>query len=270
MSPMQVLDFVRRHAKAISHVLRLRTPSLQCLRTAGTAVSILTHISKPPFEALYAERLSKYSDKLSGLVVALLATLARHPYPAWMLPATDRARRFQSDLKNGQRTWWDMLRPWTGADIQNEATPAPSPPGGPGGCEWSQFDCDRLEAGVKTMCHAATFLRIRTVSAPHEAADAASMAECMLACVKVLRACSASETPDGDANAQYDYLAGSMTHILECLLASVFRYVTDSLSKEEKASATAALMPSLEALIHETHPYIKMVARRTEEKLMQQ
>ncbi len=278
----QVIGFVQKNAKSFSYVLRLRVPSLDALRAAGTAICILSHLIKSPFEDIFTNGLGKYADKLSASAISLFVTLARSPYPNLSVSSCG-TESTNSSVYNASShhttktiTWWSV-KPVGALEERRSTIGVPPPPGMVlhDGCDWTLFDADRLEEGMRVMCHAATFLRLRSSFSPQQSIDILSLADCIIACHKVYQFCSSENSGVDGSNcnsscgsSHYDYLRSSTCHVLECLVATA-QSCCSSLHRGGSHEELAILTPPLDSLARDSehHPFLKMAVRRTVDAL---
>ncbi len=272
---MQVIGFVQKNAKSLLCVLRLQVASLDALRAAGIVICILSHLIKSPFENAFTNSVGKYADKLSAAAVSLFVILARSPYPN--LSASSRTAEtatnsgYDTVHHKVTTTWWSV-KPMSTDEEMHCTILAPPPPGMVlhGGSEWTLFDADRLEEGARVMCHAATFLRLRSSYSPQQSIDILSLADCIVACHKVYRLTnSESNTDDSTSGSgRYGYLRASTLHVLECLVATA-QACCSSLHGGGSHEELAILTPPLDSLARDSdkHPFLKLAVRKTVDAL---
>ncbi len=284
---MQVIGFVQKNAKSFLYVLRLRVHSLDALRAAGTAVCILSHLIKSPFGNIFIDGVGKYADKLSANTVSLFVTLARSPYRNMSVSSSSRAAAESTNgghdaVHHHKTTMWWSVKPIDAFEEQRSTILAPPPPGMimHNGCEWTLFDADRLEEGMRVMCHTATFLRLRASFSPQQSIDIMSLADCIVACHKVYRFANSennsadgnnsnsSSSSSGSGSGRYDYLRVSTLTILECLIATA-QSCCSSIQGGGSHEELAILTPPLDSLARDSdqHPFLKMALRRTVDAL---
>ncbi len=273
---MQVIGFAQKNAKSFLYVLRLRVHSLDALRAAGTAICILSHLIKSPFGNIFMDGVGKYADKLSANAVSLFVTLARSPYPNMSVSsrAAESTNAGYGAAHHKTTTWWSV-KPIGALEEQYSTIFAPPPPGMVlhDGCEWTLFDADRLEEGMRVMCHAATFLRLRASFSPQQSIDILSLADCIVACHKVYRFANSENSADGSSSSssgsrRYDYLRVSTLNVLECLVVTA-QSCCSSLQGGGSHEELAILTPPLDSLARDSdqHPFLKMALRRTVDAL---
>eukprot|EP01084_Bolivina_argentea_P067375 122689_1 len=273
----QVIGFVQKNAKSFLYVLRLRVASLDALRAAGTVICILSHLIKSPFENTFTNGVGKYADKLSAAAVSLFVTLARSPYPNLSVSsrtAETTTNRSYDAVHHKVTTWWSV-KPTSTVEEKRCTILVPPPPGMVlhDGCEWTLFDADRLEEGARVMCHAATFLRLRSSYSPQQSIGILSLADCIVACHKVYRFTNSESSADGSSSSsngsgRYGYLRASTLHVLECLVATA-QSCCSSLHGGGSHEELAILTPPLDSLARDSdkHPFLKMAVRKTVDAL---
>ncbi|CAM9736085.1 unnamed protein product [Chrysoparadoxa australica] len=180
-----------------------------------------------------------------------------------------------------EHTWWSEIQPVTVPQQEKALQICKAPAGGGEGAHWTRFETTKLEVSQQVLGHCVTFLRVRAHLFPLEPLDFSQLGEVLAACVKVYQIQEGKAQASGDgmitgggpadgtsaaAITGYEFLSASTSYIVEGLLAALYDLVSAT-KGAENARLSAALMPSLEALINETKPFLSRAARRIMEKL---
>ncbi|CAM9255832.1 unnamed protein product [Scytosiphon promiscuus] len=162
----QAAALLSRHAQLVRHLLLFKESSLDGLDAMAAVLSVLAHLSKPPFQGLLARTPgAEVARGWRDLAERALVAFGGNPLPQG---------RESGGGGGGGGGWWGGVQPLTRRERVMVNHRCHGPPGGPS--EWSVFDTAKLEASQRALTHAADVLRWTASASAAEAAAAAAAA----------------------------------------------------------------------------------------------